>query len=134
MPNWMKSTLEKRDPIIVSIDTLPFVESSNVHGHPEKFQLLAVDPDCGFYVERFVNPAGAALAKHSHSCAHGIYVLSGKLKADGKYYGPGTFIWLPQGSEMDHGSAEDEGVEYLFIWTGISIKRGFDINMVDEAD
>ena len=79
-----------------------------------------------------VYKAGTITRYHTHSCSHTVYVLSGTLVANGKEYGPGSMVLFPQGSRMEHGATEHEDAEVLFIWPGISLKRGFDIKYLNE--
>jgi len=54
-------------------------------------------------------------AWHTHNCAHGIYVLDGILQTHTGSFGPGSFVWFPQGMEMEHGATQDNDVTFLFI-------------------
>lgn len=60
-------------------------------------------------------PKGYTTVWHTHPCAHGIYVLEGTLKTHEGLYGPGSFVWLPEGLLMEHGATEKEDVTFLFI-------------------
>jgi len=51
----------------------------------------------------------------THNCAHGIYVLDGILKTHSGSFGPGSFVWFPEGMEMEHGATQDNDVTFLFI-------------------
>jgi quercetin dioxygenase-like cupin family protein len=53
------------------------------------------------YEAGFTNPW------HRHNCAHGIYVLEGTLKTHAGNFGPGNFVWFPQGMLMEHGATKD---------------------------
>ena len=48
-------------------------------------------------------------------CAHGIYVLDGILQTHAGSFGPGSFVWFPEGMEMEHGATQDNDVTFLFI-------------------
>jgi quercetin dioxygenase-like cupin family protein len=50
-----------------------------------------------------------------HPCAHGIYVLEGTLKAHRGTFGPGNFVWFPEGGIMEHGATEESDCTFLFI-------------------
>lgn len=73
------------------------------------------DAETGVLVARVKYPAGFINKRHNHPCAHGMLVLKGKLRTSEGNYGPGTFLWFPEGTEMWHGASEDEDVEMLFV-------------------
>lgn len=60
-------------------------------------------------------PKGYWKPYHRHTCSHGIYVFSGKLKTDDGIYGPGSFVWHPAGYKCGHGATEDEECVFLFV-------------------
>ena len=55
------------------------------------------DPDTGMSVQKIRYAAGFTNVWHRHNCAHGIYVLDGILKTHAGSYGPGSFLWFPEG-------------------------------------
>ena len=73
------------------------------------------DPDTGMscmllrYVAGFINPW------HTHDCAHGMFVLSGTLRTNKGDFGPGSFVWFPEGMVMYHGATEDDDCLMFFI-------------------
>jgi hypothetical protein len=42
-------------------------------------------------------------------------VLEGKLVTHKGTFGPGTFVWFPEGEVMEHGAGPAEDVTVLFI-------------------
>lgn len=52
--------------------------------------------------------------RHTHPCAHGMYVLEGTLAQQGQY-GPGHFVWFPEDLMMEHGATASGDVTVLFI-------------------
>jgi quercetin dioxygenase-like cupin family protein len=68
-------------------------------------------------------PKGYTTVWHTHNMSHGIYVLKGTLKTHEGLYGPGSFIWFPEGLVMQHGATDEEDCEMLFICT-----KEFNIN------
>jgi len=44
-----------------------------------------------------------------------MYVLEGTLVTQGGRYGPGTFVWFPEGLEMEHGATPECDVTVLFV-------------------
>ncbi len=113
--------------IISSIGSCEWTHKINDFGKPLSKQRLVTDPNMGAFVEHTIYRAGTVTKRHTHSCAHGIFVLSGTLLANGKEYPPGTMVWFPQGNIMEHGATEKEDCEILFIYTGVSVNRPFDI-------
>jgi anti-sigma factor ChrR (cupin superfamily) len=61
------------------------------------------------YDAGFINPW------HTHGCAHGMFVLSGTLRTHEGDFGPGSFVWFPEGMTMYHGATEDSDCLMLFI-------------------
>jgi quercetin dioxygenase-like cupin family protein len=88
---------------------------------------LFVDPETGMefrivrYPKGFINPL------HIHHCAHGMYVLEGTLQTHEGTYGPGNFVWFPEGNRMTHGATADADVTVLFI-----TNKPFDIHYQKE--
>lgn len=77
-------------------------------------KLLVVDDDTGMQVNITKYPAGYVTPRHDHPCAHGMFVLEGTLHTSDGDYGPGSFVWFPEGSVAEHG-AVDADVTVLFI-------------------
>jgi quercetin dioxygenase-like cupin family protein len=78
-------------------------------------KFLLEDPDTGMQFRLVRYPAGVMNPWHTHPCAHGMYVLEGTLVTHAGSYGPGSFIWFPEGMEMEHGATEQRDVTVLFI-------------------
>lgn len=76
---------------------------------------LIIDPDTGMEVRLVRYPAGIVNPSHTHPCAHGMYVLEGTLQTHDGQFGPGHFVWFPEGSVMEHGATADGDVTVLFI-------------------
>ena len=89
---------------------------------------LVNDENTGIKMKLMIYPKGFNTRWHTHPCAHGIYVLRGKLKTDKGLYGPGSFVWFPEGVLAEHGSTEEEDVEMLFI-----THRSFEIHFQDQG-
>ena len=73
------------------------------------------DPDTGMSCMLLRYDAGFINPWHTHGCAHGMYVLSGTLRTHKGDYGPGSFVWFPEGMTMYHGATEDSDCLMLFI-------------------
>jgi quercetin dioxygenase-like cupin family protein len=76
---------------------------------------LVEDPDTGMEVRLVRYPAGVINVSHTHPCAHGMYVLEGVLQTHDGAYGPGSFVWFPEGEVMEHGGTAEGDVTVLFI-------------------
>jgi quercetin dioxygenase-like cupin family protein len=76
---------------------------------------LLDDPDTGMQVIKMVYRAGFTNPWHTHPCGHGIYVLDGTLNTHQGTYGPGSFVWFPEGGSMEHGATDDADCTFLFI-------------------
>jgi hypothetical protein len=56
-----------------------------------------------------------------------LYVLEGKLMTHAGTFGPGTFVWFPEGEVMEHGASTEGDVTVLFV-----TNKAFRIDYVDE--
>jgi quercetin dioxygenase-like cupin family protein len=76
---------------------------------------LIEDPETGMEIRLVRYPAGIVNPSHTHPCAHGMYVLEGTLVTHDGRYGPGHFVWFPEGLVMEHGAGPEADVTVLFI-------------------
>jgi quercetin dioxygenase-like cupin family protein len=76
---------------------------------------LFSDPDTGMLVRIVRYPAGVINPTHTHPCGHGMYVLEGTLVTHQGSFGPGSFVWFPEGERMEHGASPDADVVVVFI-------------------
>lgn len=103
---------------MVAIDTpaIPWEERFNeTLGRALFRKNLVTDPDTGMEVRLVRYPAGVVNVRHTHLCAHGMYILEGTLTTHAGRYGPGTFLWFPEGLVMEHGATPEGDVTVLFI-------------------
>ena len=98
-----------------------------INAHLEFIPLLN-DPETGVLVAKIVYRAGFTNTWHTHPCGHGIYVLDGTLNTHQGTFGPGSFVWFPEGGTMEHGATEDADCTFLFI-----TNKAFDIHHVATA-
>ena len=106
------------DSKLIAIDTsaLPWEERPNEKiGRSLYRKNLIEDPDTGMEVRLVRYPAGVINPLHTHPCAHGMYVLEGTLVTHEGRYGPGAFVWFPEGIDMEHGASVEQDVTVLFI-------------------
>lgn len=86
---------------------------------------LFEDPETGVKVNITKYPAGFINPNHFHHCAHGMFVLSGILHTSEGDFGPGEFVWFPEGKAMWHGATPDQDVQVIFV-----TNKKFDINYI----
>lgn len=106
------------EPTLFAVDTrtLPWEARFNEHlGKTLYRKNLLTDPDTGMEVRLVKYPAGVINSLHTHPCAHGMYVLEGRLVTHAGEFGPGSFVWFPEGQRMEHGATASEDVVVLFI-------------------
>jgi len=76
---------------------------------------LYTDPETGGEIRLVRYPAGIINPAHTHPCGHGMYVLEGQLVTHKGTFGPGHFVWFPEGEVMEHGASPVGDVIVLFI-------------------
>jgi hypothetical protein len=78
-------------------------------------KLMFTDPDTGMQAFMLRYPAGFTNEWHCHTHGHGMYVLDGVLRTHDGQFGPGNWVWFPEGGWMEHGATDDNDVTMLFI-------------------
>ena len=76
---------------------------------------LFTDPETGMEIRLVRYPAGIVNPRHTHPCAHGMYVLEGTLVTHEGQFSPGSFVWFPEVETMEHGATAEQDVVVLFI-------------------
>ena len=76
--------------------------------------MLRKDPDTGAEIRMIRYPKGVLNPEHTHPCGHGIFVLEGKLQTHNGTYGPGTWVWFPQGETIEHGATGEGDMVGIF--------------------
>ena len=89
---------------------------------------LFTDPATGVLFRLVRYPAGVINPSHTHPCGHGMYVLEGRLVTHDGTFGPGSFVWFPEGQVMEHGASAEGDVTVLFV-----TNKAFRIDYVDKA-
>jgi quercetin dioxygenase-like cupin family protein len=111
-----RGIMEPKKLMAVDPKTLPWEEVFNEPTGKYLYRRsLVTDPDTGMEIKIVRYPAGFTNPLHTHHCAHGMYVLEGTLKTHEGSYGPGSFLWFPEGMTMEHGATAKEDVVILFI-------------------
>ncbi len=80
--------------------------------------MLRKDPKNGAEIRMIRYPKGIVNPGHTHPCGHGIFVLEGKLRTHRGTYGPGTWVWFPEGETMEHGATDEGDMIGIFITDG----------------
>ncbi|MEX2263332.1 MAG: cupin domain-containing protein [Bryobacteraceae bacterium] len=103
---------------LIAIDTraLPWEERFNEKiGRALYRKNLLEDPETGMELRLVRYPAGVINPLHTHPCGHAMYVLEGTLATHAGTFGPGHFVWFPEGGTMEHGATAEGDVTVLFI-------------------
>jgi quercetin dioxygenase-like cupin family protein len=101
---------------VVDSSAIPWEERPNERiGRPLFRKELFIDPDTGIEVRLVRYPAGVINPQHTHPCAHGMFVLEGMLVTHAGQFGPGSFVWFPEGQVMEHGAGPAADAVVIFI-------------------
>jgi len=114
----------------VDANALPWEERYNERiGRSLYRKNLFTDSETGMEIRLVRYPAGIINPLHTHPCAHGMYVLEGTLVTHAGSYGPGSFVWFPEGEAMEHGASAAADVVVVFI-----TNKPFRIDYIDDAE
>jgi quercetin dioxygenase-like cupin family protein len=106
---------------------VPWVERHNPKlGMSNFIKILHQDDETGMRVSLNFYPKGYVTKWHTHPCGHGMYVLEGILRTHEGVYGPGSFVWFPEGIVAEHGATAETDVSVVFITNKL-----FDITYVE---
>ena len=115
-------------PLCTNTTAMPWEERPNdVTGMSYYRKLLNIDEETGARVSLHFYPRGFWTPWHTHPCSHGMYVLEGILKTNEGSYGPGSFVWFPEGVVAEHGASEFTDLTVLFV-----TNKSFAINFLEE--
>lgn len=101
-----------------AVDTaaMPWEEKNNPHlPAPIYRKVLHTDPETGVFFQIVRYPRGIVNPSHTHPCAHAMYVLEGTLVTHRGSFGPGTFVWFPEGEVMAHGAGDGGDVVAMLV-------------------
>jgi quercetin dioxygenase-like cupin family protein len=114
----------------IDASRLPWEErTSDAIGKAIYRKELFTDAETGMLVRLVRYPAGVINPAHTHPCGHGMYVLEGTLVTHRGQYGPGSFVWFPEGEVMEHGASADGDVVVVFV-----TNKPFRIDYVPRAE
>jgi quercetin dioxygenase-like cupin family protein len=103
-------------PTVIDSNALPWEERFNEKiGAALHRKNLFIEPETGMEVRLVRYPAGIVNPRHTHPCGHGMFVLEGTLVTHEGTFGPGSFVWFPEGETMEHGASAEHDVVVLFI-------------------
>jgi quercetin dioxygenase-like cupin family protein len=109
-------TMEQKSLIAIDTQAVPWEERFNEKlGRSLYRKNLIEDPETGMEIRLVRYPAGVINTRHTHPCAHGMYVLEGILATNAGSFGPGYFVWFPEGMVMEHGATAESDATVLFI-------------------
>lgn len=119
--------MNPREMYAIDTQNVPWEERFNEQiGRALFRKMLYVDPENGAEIRLVRYPAGVINPAHTHPCGHGMFVLEGRLVTHRGTYGPGSFVWFPEGETMEHGADAAADVVVLFI-----TNKAFRIDYVD---
>lgn len=123
------ATVPSRQFVTVDTGAIPWVEDKETHPVLRwYYKDLFMDPETGMNMLIVRYPAGIINPRHTHPHGHGMYILEGKRVTSRGTFGPGTFIWFPEGEVMEHGASPDRDVVFLFV-----TNKPFSINYVNKS-
>jgi quercetin dioxygenase-like cupin family protein len=126
----METTMSEVKMTAVDANALPWEERYNERiGRSLYRKNLFTDSETGMEIRLVRYPAGIINPLHTHPCAHGMYVLEGTLVTHAGSYGPGSFVWFPEGEAMEHGASAAADVVVVFV-----TNKPFRIDYVDDAE
>ena len=104
----------------------PSGAAAAVYDRPIGLHLLYENPESGeeHYVVRY--PSGVRGHAHTHSAAHTMVVIDGRLDVNGRIIGPGSYAHFRANAVMRHQAAGDEPCHFVLIFHG-----PFDVTIVD---
>ena len=121
--------MDNRNAVAIDTRTMPWEERFNERIGRALFRKnLYTDPETGGEIRLVRYPAGVINPSHTHPCGHGMFVLEGTLVTHRGRFGPGTFVWFPEGEVMEHGASPDGDVVVVFI-----TNKAFRIDYVDQG-
>jgi quercetin dioxygenase-like cupin family protein len=106
----------------------PSGDAAAVYDQPIGLHLLYEDAESGgeHYVVRY--PAGVRCRMHTHTAAHTIVVIDGRLDVNGRVIGAGAYAHFPANERMRHQAAEDAPCHFILIFHG-----PFDVTILEEG-
>ena len=119
------------DPGFFAVDTNALVWEQRTNPHlpaPIYRKVLHTDAETGVFFQIVRYPRGVINPSHTHPCAHGMFVLEGTLVTHRGSFGPGSFVWFPEGEVMEHGAGSDGDVTVLLV-----SNKSFAINYCQKA-
>ncbi|MEL7608644.1 MAG: DUF4437 domain-containing protein [Bacillota bacterium] len=123
----MDNSLDAKKVTAINADAMAWKEHPEAKVGKSFFtKMLVQDPETGVQINLLKYPAGFMTPWHDHPCSHGVYILEGTLKTNEGSFGPGSFVWFPEGSVAEHGAALESDVVVLFV-----TNKKFDINFIE---
>ncbi len=105
----------------------PGAAAAAVYDQAIGLRLLHQDPDSGEELYLIRHPVGVKGRLHTHTAAHTIVVIEGRLEANGLVIGPGAYAHFPAEEAMRHQATGHEPCLFVILFHG-----PFDVKVVDE--
>ena len=116
LPMYRRGIMTASPFVAIDSNPLPWEERPNERIGRSLFRKeLFVDPETGMEIRLVRYPAGVVNPDHTHPCGHGMYVLEGMLVTHKGTYGPGSFVWFPEGEVMEHGASAEGDATVMFV-------------------
>ena len=108
--------MTNQSPIVIDTNSMPWEERFNEHiGRALYRKNLVEDPETGMEVRLVRYPAGVINPRHTHPCAHGMFVLEGTLVMIDATLRLPPDVWFPEGTTMEHGASASGDTTVVFI-------------------
>lgn len=100
---------------VVDTNEMEWEEVLDAEGNCYLEKKLLNDETTGMQISVRRFPAEYETGWHKHDSSNGYYILKGIYKSDQGFYGPGSFVWYPEGTVARHGSAKYTDAEVVFV-------------------
>ena len=123
LPSLDARTLQGENLRMIAVENVSSLElhdpgsaAAAVYDRSIGLRVLNEDADSGeeHYVVHY--PAGTTGRAHRHTAAHTMIVLEGRLEANGRTFGPGSYVHFEAGETMKHQAAGDDGCLFVLLF------------------
>jgi quercetin dioxygenase-like cupin family protein len=105
----------------------PGEAAAGIYDRAIGLRLLHEDRDSGEEHHLIRYPAGTKGRVHTHTAAHTVVVLEGRLQANDRVIGPGAYAHFPGGEPMRHQPAGGQACLFVTMFHG-----PFDVQIVGD--
>lgn len=101
---------------VIDVNCMPwFYRTTSTDGKFFGKKAILTEEEAGIQINYMNYPAGFTTYNHRHTAGHCFFVFSGQLQSGDNLYGPGTFIWYPEGYVTGHGATAYEDLICLQV-------------------